>query len=491
MLIKVLLTTVLVLSQCLASVYPAREGNLDVLTTDDALVDLMVKVAMIDNATTSVDISGFIFGYDNLGLTVAAALRRALERGVRVRVVYESYVSRMIGDDPFLHILHLLADPTLPRQAELINMRVSEKIKTRLAVNDHVHEKLVIVDAGLSSEVIYFGGRDLSKFSLTTVDSGFFVRPLDFNRSHLGQDIVRNYNLVWSQLRNWFGLKAYQKPPSAKVIEKMKITVAPYANMSEESNRVATDMIRTLRTAPTQSLLPNQFRPKKATLIANDFLFNSLQGQQKGKMLGPNDHLIEQDDVIRFVNSELKNSKNAQITSYAGHLVPSLMNTIRDIGATTRVDLFTNGRHAMARIDNIGLGAVSYDLTEIGLNEVRESLPLGHKVNFYGADVSGMQGLLGDQITYVHRKEVLYQRLDGTKVMMTGSHNFTPSSSTKNSEIMVAFEDAALFDYAATRNGVERSSFYTPIHKTKSSFLVRCVKAVRHKLLNPVVHSQF
>lgn len=491
MLLRLFFIILFVSSQALGTVYPTREGNIDVLTTDDALVDLMVKVSVIDSATTSVDVSGFVFGYDELGLTIVAALRRALVRGVRVRVVYESYVSRLIGDDPFLYISHLLADPSLPRQAELINMSIVEKMKTRLAINDHIHEKLVIVDAGLPTEVVYFGGRDLFKFSLTTVDSGFFIRPLDPNRTYLGQDIIKNYNAVWSKLSNWFGLKVFHKPPSSKVLKKLNENVSPVQRISENSRYVANNMIATLSKAPTQELMSFQFRPRKSTLIANDFIDNSLGGQVKGRLLGINKHLTDTDHVIGFINDEIRDSKSVQITSYAGHLVPSLLNTIRSIGSRAEVDLLTNGREAMGRIDNIGLGAVSYDLSEKLLFELSKELPEGNKVNFYGADLSSMRDILGQHITYVHRKEVLYQRADGTKVMMTGSHNLTGSSSTKNDEIMVAFEDQDLFDYASRRNKREMSTIYNLIQKSKSSLLVKCAKVIRHKLLDPVVHSQF
>ena len=42
---------------------------------------------MIDHAQKTVDIASFMFGLDQYGLTVVAALRRALNRGVDVRVI--------------------------------------------------------------------------------------------------------------------------------------------------------------------------------------------------------------------------------------------------------------------------------------------------------------------------------------------------------------------------------------------------------------------
>lgn len=121
-------------------------GNqVDLFTDGHAKFDQLIKD--IDAAKDHVHIEYYTFASDKLGHRVLAALERAAERGVEVRVLYDLSGSRGTTYRFFRHL------EELGGQAQAF-ISSSKARFTTPRLNYHLHRKLVIIDGNLG----YIGG---------------------------------------------------------------------------------------------------------------------------------------------------------------------------------------------------------------------------------------------------------------------------------------------------------------------------------------------
>ncbi|MGB1921996.1 MAG: phospholipase D-like domain-containing protein, partial [Alcanivorax sp.] len=87
---------------------------------DDGLSAFVARVAMIEQAQTSLDLQYYIFSNDTTGKIIISRLLEAADRGVRVRLLVDDLGTRV--DNPLVAILH--SHPN-------IEIRLFNPVKTR------------------------------------------------------------------------------------------------------------------------------------------------------------------------------------------------------------------------------------------------------------------------------------------------------------------------------------------------------------------------
>jgi hypothetical protein len=492
---KILLLVVLVVtgltSIVRAEVFPQRPGNADVIYTDNAFVDLYAKLWMINSAKRTIDISAFMFGKDHVGLTIVRALREALNRGVDVRVMYEGTVGRTLGQDLLLRVTDLLTDPSLRKQAQVINLGLFERLKSSYALNDSLHEKLFIVDKNTDNEIIYFGGRDLSDFSRITIDSGYFVRPIDPEAAYFGSDLKAYYESLWNLLVKNFTIENTTSIGSAEAALKSLSVIKP-VNIKSENRAELQKILAIFQSKPIKGevLAPFQFRPESAQVVTNSLLKNLFE-ERFADAPSLKESLMANDDILITLRQMIIRSQKVRVSSYSSDFAAPLLSTLRNFVQTPGKELtvYTNGFDAMSSMDPIGISEIAFDYSLVAMMDLERHKNGNEKgVSTYFLDRIKSSIVTHEQKTYLHRKLVLFD----DKYVATGSYNFTESSSTKNDEFIVVFNDPRMNAHHQSLNMVEQASMYNkmPYNELYTKlFLLR--NSIKRLVFGSFVKSQY
>lgn len=140
----------------------ANAGKSGVYVLDTGAEALLARAWLADHATKSIDVQYFIWSTDNIGILAAAALLRAADRGVRVRVI----VDDLLIDAPDKSLLALARHPNIdiriynpltsvgvPLPKRLLNLLTDFR-----GVNQRMHDKTLVVDG----KVAITGGRNMA-----------------------------------------------------------------------------------------------------------------------------------------------------------------------------------------------------------------------------------------------------------------------------------------------------------------------------------------
>lgn len=479
-----------------AEVFPTHHNDVDVVYTDNTYADLAAKVWMIDQARQSISISAFLLGKDQYGLTIAAALRRALDRGVDVRVMYEGSVARVLGNDLRLRITDLLVDPRLKKKARVLNLGLLEKKRSHLALNDYLHEKIVMVDPLTENEMIYFGGRDLSEFSRITIDSGYVIRPIIGAKGrptyYVGDDIRSYYNSLWVILSQYFVLESTTLRDAQKAVSILH-ALEPIENSYSDADREEVQkVLSVLESQPREgdTLASFQFRPETTQIITNDFIRN-VTVDNYAKSLGVRPEMYDKDDILKFIVSMVQKSSRIEIVSYSSHFVPQLHEAFKELCQRGRLLVYTNGYEAMASMDPLGVSAISFDYTMMAMRALEGDLSRKQLQNgalqILGLNRdSALKQTRGLQ-SYLHRKLMIFD----DQYVLTGSYNFTESSSSKNDEFVVLFKDSRMTEHHIRLNRAEKERVYETLKLTDEGYLVRLKNSIKRLMLGEFVKSQY
>jgi cardiolipin synthase C len=179
------------------AVVPAVEqhsGKSGVVPIDDGRVSLGVRLALIREATRSIDIQTFIWHEDSAGTLLYEAVLRAAERGVRVRLLLDDLNAE--GLDPLFALL--ASNPNL--ELRLYNpfvgrgSRAAGYLTDFTRLNHRMHNKSFTVD----SVVTVVGGRNLAdEYFETGKDLGL----VDLDVIAIGQavaDVEKEFDLFWN-----------------------------------------------------------------------------------------------------------------------------------------------------------------------------------------------------------------------------------------------------------------------------------------------------
>lgn len=120
---------------------------------------LFWRLALIDSATTSLDIQTYLWYPDNVGRIILQRAIDAANRGVRVRLIVDDLVT--VGQDQLMYELQTHPNIELrlfnPWEDRGLMSRAGEMIAELERLNTRMHDKLIIVDGNAA----VVGGRNL------------------------------------------------------------------------------------------------------------------------------------------------------------------------------------------------------------------------------------------------------------------------------------------------------------------------------------------
>jgi putative cardiolipin synthase len=140
----------------------ANAGKSGVYVLETGTEALLARAWLADHAKESVEVQYFIWSTDNIGILAAAALLRAAERGVRVRVI----VDDLLIDAPDKSLLALARHPKIDIRIYNPQTSVGVPLHKRLlnvltdfrGVNQRMHDKTLVVDG----KIAITGGRNMA-----------------------------------------------------------------------------------------------------------------------------------------------------------------------------------------------------------------------------------------------------------------------------------------------------------------------------------------
>ena len=146
---------------------------------------LAVRTAMLRAASSSIDITMFIWRPDDTGLGVAALLREATRRGVRVRVIFDAVASEL--PPPVVAAL---------KESPLFEARVYHlpHVHELSRLNRRMHEKLVIIDR----DSLMIGGRNFSDDYFHPEIGGHYLDLDLLAKGAVAAAASRHFDALWA-----------------------------------------------------------------------------------------------------------------------------------------------------------------------------------------------------------------------------------------------------------------------------------------------------
>ncbi len=123
---------------------------------------LIARAWLVDNAKHSIDIQYFIWSTDNIGTLAAAALLRAANRGVHIRVIVDDLLIDASNDTLYALAIHpkieiKIYNPNINIGTSLLGKIVNTALNFR-GINQRMHNKVIIID----NQVVITGGRNMA-----------------------------------------------------------------------------------------------------------------------------------------------------------------------------------------------------------------------------------------------------------------------------------------------------------------------------------------
>jgi len=406
-----------------AALEPGQSG---VWPLQQAAFALDARLALIEHATTSIDLQYYLIGDDSTGHAILRALRDAARRGVRVRLLVDDLYT--VGLDNLLRAL--ATEPTV--QVRLFNPFVTARdssTRRLLAMalsfkrlNHRMHNKLFIADGS----VAVVGGRNLAdEYFLRGQQANF----IDFDLLAVGDAVA--------ELNDWFDLywNSEQVYPIADIMRATKAD--PFTD----------DELRDLferRTAPTvgsaETSQPAQHMPEVDAFGAPSL--RSALAQRRFRLLHVEAHAYA--DSPRKIDPD--NNSIAIHDTLAHRFLLRLDEAHHEVLLIS--PYFIPGREALAKLkalrdQNVEIGVVTNSLAvsdeplvSISLEKHQiELLRIG--VNLYELSSTRLKqdntirNLLGSSTGRLHAKLAFLDR----RTVLVGSMNLDPRSSNINTEI--------------------------------------------------------
>lgn len=433
-----------------AAVYPAvMNSNTDLIIIDDVQADTAVRLEVFARAKHSIEMVSHIHTSGKMGMTITHALRNALERGVEVKYLYEQNPSRLAGDF-FSKASRYLVDAELSKQPTLMIGRNKDRKKSTFAYNDFFHEKIVIIDRGFPSETIIIGGRNYDEWNLKYADFSYIIRPLNVHERYMGTAIINHFDQIWDTAE-----KHFSKEQPVVLGEKDKKFLQAFRDnqIVPKLDQNGLEILATLTNYPLPSdeLKQFQFRPQWSRLITNDTMKNIATGKYKKKS-GIRKEFSE-DDISSYISELFAGAKNVSFNTYL-MLLPEIIKQglYRTLKNKGKVIAYTNASEAyqvltpgkFAYVGNLISGVNHQAIVDMA------KVAQGDHLTAYSVGPS-------DKEIYSHKKLALVEtsaNYQSKFLSLIGSYNYTLSSATKNSEMVVIVEDSRAYEYHMHRNQV-------------------------------------
>lgn len=369
---------------------------------------LLARLALIDNAQTSIDLQYYIYRDDSTSSLLTYALYLAAERGVRVRVLLDDMQARNDSD-----MASLAAHPNI--ELRLFNPFANRSLRALDFINDfkrmnrRMHNKSIIADNAFAIA----GGRNIGNEYFAAnheVDFG------DFDFLLTGQsvpEISNQFDLYWNSTPAVPSTMLFeqQSQPDASHIKQWKQTLNEHFNGSDYAANI--DELPLIKALKDEKLKfywgeadVHYDQPTKVYKPSNDdFMLNALDG------------------ILRQAETSFLLVSPYFVPTQAGtDLLVSAAHSGIDITIITNSlasnDVFAvHGWYAKYRAQLLAAG--------IKLYEVKADPKIKKKYSW-----------LGSSRTSLHAKTFI---LDDSKIF-AGSFNFDPRSAFLNTEMGVLIE---------------------------------------------------
>lgn len=417
------------LGQLVAKLAPAsgpRSGFRTLIAGDESFD---ARIALIDNATKTLDFQCYIVEDDVSARLVAQHLRAAAERGVRVRVLLDDLSTT--GSDDLLRTL--IDQPGI--EVRLFNpfpvARGSTVLKVLASLNDvsrinkRMHNKLMVADNALAIT----GGRNLSdayfimsaKSNFVDLDllaAGAAVRPLSASFDRFWNDPLA------------YPAKMFIKPKAEKVAAPASAASAPgeavEANPLIEPGANAT---------PREKLLTHEIAAGRIALTWAPARVLA-DAPTKFQPTDPNDAPDSDESLVDDMERLLLSAKQS-VMLISPYFVPGkhgmeVLHQLRDRGV--KVIVLTNSLAANdAPLVHLGYARYRKELLKMGvtLAELKPSV---------GGGVERRLGSFGSSTSRLHAKALAVD----DEWALIGTMNFDPRSNALNSEMGVLMRSPAI-----------------------------------------------
>ncbi len=336
----------------------------------DRVESLAVRLMAIKQAKRSVDLTTYIFKKDEAGLMVLNELKEAMNRGVKVRILADS-----IGTFAESHYLrdHLESLITYTKKnnleslleihyaqsilgvhnilkesfAKLLKQGILKKDKNLpLNVNQRIHDKFMLVDAGLISALLLTGGSNIgnkytgvkSSDKGTFIDLDIIVKPTVSDKTSKSN---QNYETLDANYLRYFEMLMYEAP-SRKLNGKL-LGLLPNILYKKDMNE-----INNASSSGAVTLIQN----KIAQLTEANYLTTGFTNGY-GKLVSEFSNLIKSNSMINGSWYKAPKKGGGFSTSIKHSFVGELKNAVSLVEVITPYPIIT--RKGMARIKELVL----------------------------------------------------------------------------------------------------------------------------------------
>jgi phosphatidylserine/phosphatidylglycerophosphate/cardiolipin synthase-like enzyme len=397
---------------------------------------LDARLAMIEHATTSLDLQYYLVADDSTGRLILRALRDAAQRGVRVRLLVDDlYTTDMdhllLGLAAYPNVEVRLFNPFVTvRESSLYRLIALARDFKRL--NHRMHNKLFIADGALA----VIGGRNLADEYFLRGTQGNFI---DF-------DLMLSGTIV-PQLSSWFDL--YWNSTQVYPVQAITRASGRGAEIDADALRARFDSATADERRPDVPMAPDWFG---APAVSEGVEKHSVQ-------------LLSADDSSAFADSPNKIDPAHNSIAIDDTLTHRFLLLLSDTRSEVHLfsPYFIPGKEALDRIAKLRANGVAVrvvtnslavsdePLVSIGLERHQvELLKMG--VDLYELSSERLKldrtlkGLLGTSTGRLHAKLAFLDR----KTALVGSMNLDPRSSRINTEIGVRVVSPKLTEMVLT-----------------------------------------
>jgi putative cardiolipin synthase len=412
------------LSRSIGTRSAQHPGEAGFYLLDDGIEALTARLVLADRAERSIDIQYYLIKKDAIGYTFLAALLKAAERGVRIRLLLDDiftggYDEGLAALDAHTNIEIRLFNPFAWRSFRVLNVLEAGRLNRRM------HNKVFIAD----NQAAILGGRNIAKEYFAAKSTTNFG---DLDVLMIGPvvaDSSQMFDSYWNH-RKAMPVSALMNPP--------KDPDQALANLRE---RMATAITR-LRSSPyidalsdsVQKFLETQadaftWAPYELVYDSPDKAVRSLSG--------------EADSILPPLREELWSAKRELVVA-SPYFVPASENiadlrTLRERGVSVQIitNSLASNNHAIV---HSGYAPKRKALLKAGVS-LFEAKPDFHVI---GTNRAGLES----ENSTLHTKAFIVDR----HTLFLGSFNWDPRSANINTEMGVIIFSEPMARYAASRS---------------------------------------
>jgi phosphatidylserine/phosphatidylglycerophosphate/cardiolipin synthase-like enzyme len=391
---------------------------------------LDARLALIEHATTSIDLQYYLIADDSTGRVILRALRDAALRGVRVRLLVDDlYTTQtdhlLLGLATYPNVEVRLFNPFVTaRDSSLLRLIALARDFKRL--NHRMHNKLFVVDGALA----IIGGRNLADEYFLRGTQGNFI---DFDLLTAG-DVVH-------QLEGWFDVYWNSRYvfPVRDIVQ-----ASDHLLPTDADARARFESSTAGDRRPDPPLAPDSFGAPAVSygLAQGRLLFlnaPSTAFADSPNKIDPASVATSDEETLTHRFLVQLSTSRSEITMFSPYFIPG-KEALRRI-AKLRADGVT------VRVVTNSLAVSDEPLVSIGLERHQiELLKMG--VDLYELSSerlkldNTLKGLLGTSTGRLHAKMAFIDR----QVALVGSMNLDPRSASINTEIGVRVVSPVLAD---------------------------------------------